>query len=321
MVPMLQAQESDSLLELEQLEVRLGGRPVLKSLDGRLGGRIVGLLGPNGAGKTTLFATLLGFHRPSSGTARLLGRDILKELGSIRERLGYMPESDAHIANLTAVRYVRMFAELAGLPAKMALERAHETLFYVGLGEARYRKLGTYSLGMRQLAKLAQAIAHAPQVLFLDEPTNGLDPMARQRMLHLIREIGEAGVRILISSHLLRDIEAVCDEVIVLKDGRIAAITNLAAERHGEQGQRRFLEVETRGATNGDFAAGLAALGCEVAELPNQRLKLLLPEGVALRDLWRLAASHDVQLRRLTSSRSSLEHLFLKAMEEPRAGL
>jgi ABC-2 type transport system ATP-binding protein len=318
MTPMPQAQEPEALLELEQLEVRLGGRPVLKSLDGRLGGRVVGLLGPNGAGKTTLFATLLGFHKPSSGTARLLGRDIHRDLRSIRQQLGYMPESDAHIANLTAVRYVRMFAELAGLPAKLALERAHETLFYVGLGEARYRKLGTYSLGMRQLAKLAQSIAHAPEVLFLDEPTNGLDPMARQRMLHLIREIGEAGVRILISSHLLRDIEAVCDEVIVLKDGRVAAITNLAADR---QANKRFLEIETRGATNGDFSAALVALGCEVAELPNQRLKLLLPEGVALRDLWRLAAQHEVQLRRLTSSRSSLEHLFLKAMEEPRAGL
>jgi ABC-2 type transport system ATP-binding protein len=218
---------------------------------------------------------------------------------------------------LTAVRFVRLMAELAGLPPKAALERTHETLFYVGLGEARYRKLETYSLGMKQLAKLAQAIAHGPEVLLLDEPTNGLDPGARQRMLRLIREIAETGVRIVVSSHLLRDVEAVCDEVIVLREGRVATIADLAAERHEN---RRFLELETRGG-NGEFVAALAGLGCEVAELPNRRLKVVLPEGVAARELWRLAGERGVELRRLTSSRNSLEHLFLKAMEETRAGL
>src|SRR5512139_346623 len=193
------------LLELDGLEVRLGGRPVLRGLSGSLAGRVVGLLGPNGAGKTTLMATLLGFHEPAAGTARLLGRDIRTERRKIREQLGYMPESDAYVANLSAVRYVRMMAELSGLDPKNALERAHEALFYVGLGEARYRKLETYSLGMKQLAKLAQAIAHGPQVLLLDEPTNGLDPAARTRMLKLVREIAESGVRVILSSHLLRD--------------------------------------------------------------------------------------------------------------------
>ena len=227
-----------------------------------------------------------------------------------------MPESDAYIAHLTAVRFVRMMAELAGLPPKAALERTHETLFYVGLGEARYRKLETYSLGMKQLAKLAQAIAHGPEVLLLDEPTNGLDPGARQRMLRLIREIADTGVRIVVSSHLLRDVETVCDEVIVLRQGQVATIADLAAERREN---KRFLELETRGG-DGEFAAALAALGCEVAELPNRRLKIVLPEGVAARELWRIAGERGVQLRRLTSSRNSLEHLFLKAMEESRAG-
>jgi ABC-2 type transport system ATP-binding protein len=305
-----------ALLELDHLEVRLGGRTILAGLNGRLSGRVVGLLGPNGAGKTTLLATLLGFHLPHSGTARILGRDITGDRDALKSRLGYMPESDAYIAHLTAVRFVRMMAELSGLPPKAALERTHETLFYVGLGEARYRKLETYSLGMKQLAKLAQAIAHGPEVLLLDEPTNGLDPGARTRMLRLIREIGDSGVRIVVSSHLLRDVESVCDEVIVLKQGQVATIADLAAERREN---KRFLELETRGGDgngNGEFAAALAALGCEVAELPNRRLKIVLPEGVAARELWRIAGERGVQLRRLTSSRNSLEHIFLKAMEE-----
>jgi ABC-2 type transport system ATP-binding protein len=273
----------------------------------------VALSGPNGAGKTTLLATLLGFHEPSSGSARVLGRDIRTERRQLRERLGYMPESDAYVAHLSAVRYVRMMAELSGLDPKNALERAHEALFYVGLGEARYRKLETYSLGMKQLAKLAQAIAHGPEVLLLDEPTNGLDPAARTRMLKLIREIAESGVRILVSSHLLRDVEAVSDEVIVLRNGQVATIANLAEER---ESQRRFLEIETRGADPAPFVAALAARGCEVAELPSRRLKVVLPESVAQRELWRIALDNGLQLRRLTTAKNSLEHLFLKAMEE-----
>jgi len=309
---------TDALLELDGLEVRLGGRPVLRGLAGSLAGRVVGLLGPNGAGKTTLLSTLLGFFPPSAGTARLLGRDVVRDARAIRAEIGYMPENDAFVAGQSAVRFVRTMAELSGLPPHEALERAHEVLFWVGLGEARYRKLETYSLGMKQLAKLAQAIVHGPKVLLLDEPTNGLDPAARQRMLRLVREIGEAGVRVVVSSHLLRDVESVCDEVIVLKEGRVATIANLVAERDSH---RRFLELETRGAEAGGFLAGLAELGCEVAELPNRRVKIVLPEGVATRRLWELARENEVQLRRLTVAKNSLEHLFLKAMEESRAGL
>ena len=309
------------LLELESLEVHLAGRPILKGLGGTLSGQVVGLLGPNGAGKTTLFNTLLGFHKTSGGTARVLGRDIVTDAAALRERIGFMPESDSFIAGMSAVRFVRMMAELAGLPPKPALERAHEALFYVGLGEARYRKLETYSLGMKQLAKLAQSIAHGPELLLLDEPTNGLDPSARQRMLSLVREIAASGVRIILSSHLLRDVESCCDQVIVLKDGRVATIADLALER---QSERRFLELETRGGENGEFPRALAELGCEVAELPGRKLKVVMPPAVDLRALYRIAGEQGVQLRRLISNRNSLEHLFMKAMEEggeSRAGL
>lgn len=310
------------LVELDGLAVRLAGRPVLHALSGTLSGRVVGLLGPNGAGKTTLLATLLGFVPASGGTARLLGCDIRTDQRALRSRVGYMPENDAYVAGMSAVRLVRMMAELSGLPRRAALERAHEALFWVGLGEARYRKLETYSLGMKQLAKLAQALVHGPEVVFLDEPTNGLDPAARERMLRLIGEVAAAGVRVVVSSHLLRDVESCADEVIVLKEGRVAAIANLAEERRTH---RRFLELETRGGDAGGFLEALSALGCEVAELAHRRLKVILHDGVEVRALYQAAAERGIQVRRLTSNRDSLETIFLRAMEQeggaPRAGL
>ncbi len=196
------------------------------------------------------------------------------------------------------------------------MERAHEVLFWVGLGEARYRPLGTYSLGMKQMAKLAQAIVGGPQLLLLDEPTNGLDPPARERMLHLIREIVAGGVCVLVSSHLLRDVEACCGEVLVLKDGHLAAQVDLEAERRAN---RRFLELEPVGG-DGKFAEAIAALGCEWAQVNARRLKVVLAPDVEVRDLYRIAHEQGVQLRRLSCRRDSLEDIFLKAMENGNAG-
>jgi len=308
------------VIELLRLDVRLGGRSVLRSLEAALSGRAIGLLGPNGAGKSTLINTLLGFHRPAGGTARILGHD-LRDGKALRRLVGYMPENDAFVAHMSGVRFVRYMAELAGLPSEQALERAHEAFFYVGLGEARYRKLGTYSLGMKQLAKLAQAIAHGPRLLFLDEPTNGLDPPARQRMIRLIREIRDAGrTHILLSSHLLRDVEECCEEVLILKDGRIAAHSDLAEERRAN---RRFVELETRGAGE-SFAGAVEGLGCECAFFPNgsgtARVKVVLPEATPMRELFRLAAEHDVEIRRMNYRRDSLEDIFLAAMREGGGG-
>jgi ABC-2 type transport system ATP-binding protein len=285
---------------------------VLRDLRGTLAGRSIGLLGPNGAGKTTLLHTLLGFFPPSGGTARLSGLDVVKESREVRRAVGYMPENDAFIAGISGVRYVAMFAELSGLPRAEALESAHEALFAVGLGEVRYRTLETYSLGMKQLAKLAQAIAHGPRVLFLDEPTNGLDPPGRQRMLRLVREIREAGeIRVILSSHLLRDVEECCDEVLILREGRVAALCNLEEERRAN---RRLVEIEATGG-NGAFAEALATLGCTVASGIRRRLKVVLPEGVGPRELYRLAGERGVQLRHLSYQRDSLEEIFQRAME------
>ena len=192
------------VIELDNLEVRLGNRTILKRLNGSLSGRAIGLLGPNGAGKSTLINTLLGFYTPVSRDRAYLRERYPHRNRTLRRLIGYMPENDSFIADMTAVRFVRMMAEFSGLPPAEALERTHEAFYYVGLGEARYRNLGTYSLGMKQMAKLAQAIAHGPKLLFLDEPTNGLDPAARVRMIKLIREIRETrDIHLIISSHLL----------------------------------------------------------------------------------------------------------------------
>src|SRR5215213_10629719 len=148
------------VIDLNGLGVQFGDKPILKDLKAELRGRAIGLLGPNGAGKTTLIHTLLGFHPPTSGTARILGQDITHDAKKVRATVGYMPESDSFIAKMSCVHFVRLMAELSGIPANHALERAHEALFFVGLGEARYRPVDSYSLGMKQLAKLAQAIVH-----------------------------------------------------------------------------------------------------------------------------------------------------------------
>ncbi|PCJ20254.1 MAG: ABC transporter [SAR86 cluster bacterium] len=276
-------------------------------------GRCIGLLGPNGAGKTTLLNTLLGFNRPTSGRAVILGHDLSTDNQFVRSMVGYMPERDSYISGMTGIRFVRMMAELSGLSPRVALERAHEVFFYVGLGEARYRKIESYSLGMKQLAKLAQAIVHGPKLLFLDEPTNGLDPPARARMLQLIREIRESGdTHIIIASHLLQDIESCCDEVLVLKDGRIAKYCNLEEERRSN---KQFLLMQIRGNEN-DFVEGLRSLGCEVAIPNRRRIKAILPDGVEVHQLYALAEQLSVQIRNLDYKRDSLEDIFMRAMDD-----
>jgi ABC-2 type transport system ATP-binding protein len=303
---------SAAVIELEGLSVRLGTKQVLDNLQATVKGRAIGLLGPNGAGKSTLINTLLGFYTPNAGAAKIFGKDIQAHTKSLRHVMGYMPESDSFIAEMSGVGFVRYMAEISGLPANEALERAHEAFYYVGLGEARYRKLGTYSLGMKQMAKLAQAIVHGPQLLFLDEPTNGLDPPGRLRMINLIKEIRDTqGIHIILSSHLLRDVEECCEEALILKNGRIAAYCNLEEERRSN---RKFVEMETVGRSEA-FTHAIEALGCECAWFSSGRGKVVLPEHIAMRELYSLAAQHEVQIRRMNYRKDSLEDIFLRAME------
>lgn len=304
-------QTNHAVIELDGLSINFG-RPILRDLKAQLRGRAIGLLGPNGAGKTTLIHTLLGFHKPSSGTARIFGNDIRHTTKEFLTQIGYMPERDAFISKMNCISFVKLMAEFSGLPPEAALERSHESLFLVGLGEARYRPIDGYSLGMKQLAKLAQAVVHGPRLIILDEPTNGLDPPTRTKMIRLVREIRDSGkCNILLSSHLLRDVEECCDEILILKDGRIATYCNLEEERRSN---KSFLELETRGDSQG-FVDAVKAIGCEYALTANRRIKVILKAGVEVRDLYKIAADKKVQIRRLNFKKDSLEDIFFKAME------
>jgi ABC-2 type transport system ATP-binding protein len=304
-----------TVVELENLRVRLGRREVLRGISCRLGvsgqGKAIGLLGPNGAGKSTLILTMLGFHKPSAGSVRVLGFNARNQMREVRTRIGFMPETDSFIANLTAVSFLRLMGELSGLPAKIALEKAHEALFHVGLGEARYRELKTYSLGMKQMAKLAQAIVHGPELLILDEPTNGLDPSARQRMLRLVREMKEAqGMNVLLCSHLLRDVEQVCDEVVIMKDGLIVQECNLEEERRSN---KCFVELEVTG-NDTQLRGALPEIGAEGVTEGAGRWRIVLPPAVEIQALWTLLGKQNLLVRKLTYRRDTLEEIFLKAM-------
>jgi ABC-2 type transport system ATP-binding protein len=202
-------------------------------------------------------------------------------------------------------------AELSGLPPKAALEKAHEVLFHVGLGEARYRELRTYSYGMKQMAKLAQAIVHGPELVVLDEPTNGLDPAARRRMLKLVAEMKkEQGMNVIVCSHLLRDIEQVCDEAVIMKDGLIVHHCNLEEERRSN---RCFVELEVTG-DDGNLRAALPGIGAEGVSEGGGRWRIVLPPGVEVEAIWGLVARQDLLVRKLTHRRDTLEEIFLKAM-------
>src|SRR5213595_100998 len=218
------------VVTLEGVTVMYATHAALSEVTAAFPAGAVGLLGPNGAGKSTLIKALLGFVVPTRGRMRVLGLDVAQAPLEIRARIGYMPESDAQMPGMSAVSFVAYCGQLAGLPAADAMQRAHEVLYYVGLGEARYRNVETYSTGMKQRIKLAQALVHDPDLLFLDEPTNGMDPKGRDEMLDLVRDLGHnKGVSLILSSHLLPDVEYCCDHVVVMDQGRIAASGPIAA--------------------------------------------------------------------------------------------
>jgi len=303
------------VVELDNLKVELGRREILRGISCRLGvsgvGKAVGLLGPNGAGKSTLILTLLGFHRPSGGRIRVLGCDCHRQTREVRSRVGYMPETDSFIGNMTAVTFLRLMGELSGLPGEVALEKAHEVLFHVGLGEARYRELRTYSFGMKQMAKLAQAIVHGPELVILDEPTNGLDPAARRRMLRLVREMKEEqGMSVLLCSHLLRDVEQVCDEVVIMKEGMVVHSCNLEEERRSN---KCFVELEVTG-DDDSLRGALPGIGADGVTEGGGRWRIVLPPDVEVQALWDLVARQNLLVRKLTHRRDTLEEIFLKAM-------
>jgi ABC-2 type transport system ATP-binding protein len=301
------------VVTLDRLTVQYGRNAALRDVSAAFVEGAVGLLGPNGAGKSTLIKSLLGFIVPGAGEMRVLGLDVAKAPQEIRARIGYMPETDGHIPGMNAVTFVAYCGQLAGLPAVDAMQRAHEVLYYVGLGEARYRNLETYSTGMKQRIKLAQALVHDPDLLFLDEPTNGMDPKGRDEMLELIRDLGHnKRVNLILSSHLLPDVEFTCDHVVVLDKGQVAAQGPIDALK-GPAGQVFELRIK------GDVPAFTEVLGREglVAHATDEDvMRVFVPDGKSARDVFALAAAHRVQVRHLRQSVPTLEDVFAKALGE-----
>ncbi len=294
-------------IEVKDLSFRYGKVVALDGVSARLGEGAVGLLGPNGAGKSTLIRILLGFLVPERGEGKVLGYDIRHEQAMIRRSVGYMPESDCFIAGMDAVTFTAYFGELSGMPRQEAMKRAHEVLFYVGLGESRYRFLDTYSAGMKQRLKLAQALVHDPKILFLDEPTSNLDPTGRMEVLGLIRDISSnKSIQVLLSSHILDDIEALCESVIILKHGRVAAEGRMADLRALDYA---LYELRVKGEA-GAFRKDLEGLGARVDETEDGLIKVYMPEAGDSMEIFRAAARTGVQVRAFVKSRTSLEDLF-----------
>jgi ABC-2 type transport system ATP-binding protein len=299
-----------ALVEFRDLTVRYGPMEALSSVSGSFPPGPTGLLGPNGAGKTTLLKTLLGFLSPSGGSLSAFGMDPDRQPLEVRRRVGYMPEVDCHIAGMTASEYVAFAAELSGLPRSEAISRGHEVLYYVGLGEARYRKLDTYSTGMKQRAKLAQALVHDPDLLLLDEPTNGLDPKGRDEMLALVHDIAtRRQMSLILCSHLLRDVERVCSQVTVLSQGRVAA-SGTIAELTGTR--RSVFDVRLKGDATA-FLTDIKDQGADWREAEDGH-RLFLAEGQGPELIFRTAKECGVQVRHLRPGSESLEDVFLKAL-------
>jgi ABC-2 type transport system ATP-binding protein len=322
LAPATSAPEPAPVVTLEEVTVEYGRNRALRDVSAQFPAGAVGLLGPNGAGKSTMLKALLGFVVPTSGRMRVLGLDVAQKPYEIRARLGYMPETDGHIPGMNAVTFVAYCGELAGLPAVDAMQRAHEVLYYVGLGEARYRNLETYSAGMKQRIKLAQALVHDPDLLFLDEPTNGMDPKGREEMLELVHDLAHnKGVNLILSSHLLPDVEYVCEHVVVLDKGAVATQGPIA-DLKGPAG--RVFELRIKG----DLPTFLDLLhreGLESHGTDEDVMRVFVPDGKGPQDLFALAASHGVQVRHLRPSVPTLEDVFARAVGEtvdvPGAGL
>jgi ABC-2 type transport system ATP-binding protein len=301
------------IASLQNVGVAYGKQWALSDVSAVFGGGAVGLLGPNGAGKSTMLKALLGLIRPDTGSIRVLDLDVATAPLEIRSRVGYMPENDAQIPGMTAVAFVAYCGELSGMAAVDAMQRAHEVLYYVGLGEARYRNLETYSTGMKQRIKLAQALVHDPDLLLLDEPTNGMDPKGRDEMLALVRDIAHnKQISLILSSHVMPDVESVCDAVVVMNRGKVVMQGPIDALKSPTG---RIFEVRIKG-DQAAFSDALRARAFEWREGDGDLLRVVLPAEAGPEELFACAVGTGAQVRHLKASVPTLEDVFAQAMGE-----
>jgi len=299
------------VIETQNLCKRFGRRQALDEVSLTVQPGAIGLLGPNGAGKSTFMRCLLQLQPITSGSARLLGREVGREGSEIRKRVGYTPEQDCHIPGMAGCEYVTYCAQLCGLPFEAARQRAHEMLDFVGMGQERYRKVDTYSTGMRQRLKLAQAIVHDPEILFLDEPTNGLDPKGQVQMLELVQNLWKIhGISFVLSSHLLHDVDRICEQIIIIAQGHVLvhdSLANLKARRRGAA------EVVVA-ARHNEVLDAFTRAGWRSELLPNGHLRVE-HQGEDLNPLLRLMHELRVPPLEIIPSPNALEETFSQALE------
>jgi ABC-2 type transport system ATP-binding protein len=310
---------TESAIITRALRKEYGTVVALEGLDVEVPSASVGLLGANGSGKSTLIKCLLGLLAPTSGTASVLGYDIVLDPLRLREHVGYMPESDCLPLDVTASDFVSHMAEMSGMPSKAARQRANDVLYQVGVDEERYRLIRGFSTGMKQRVKLAQAIVHDPQLVFLDEPTNGMDPQGREDMLNLIRRIHrELGVSVVLSSHLLEDVEHVCDHVVMLDRGRLVVAGKIDDLMSG--GSDVIVRVD--GDTEA-FISRLVAHGVRARLDGNEIVVTRASDGDetvfdVIRDT---AVALDLPLRQLRARQRSLEDVYIQTVSGELAGV
>ena len=305
-----------ALIELKTLTKRYGPTIwALKSVTGSIDGKVIGLLGPNGAGKSTLLKCLLGLISFDGG-AKVLGMDAHTHGVEIRDRVGYMPEQEAIIAGMTAVEMCTYAAELSGLPRKEAVQRAHAALYYAGIEDKRYQPVDSYSTGLKQRVKLAQALVHDPELLFLDEPTNGLDPRSREEMIELIHELpSRRGCSIVLSTHLLPDVERICDRAVIMHQGQIRFVGSVDELRQGTtQPNENALTVEVK-ADPEKLVDALGKAGATCKVLNKTVATVDLPEGASSALVFETARELGLQIRGLFVRRESMEVAFMRVIQ------
>ena len=301
-----------SVISTRGLTMQYGAQMVLDALDLDIPSGVTGLVGANGAGKTTLMSIVLGIRQPTRGTVQVLGLDPIHQGSELRAHVGFAPERNLLPEDMRAVDFVRHLAEVRGLPRREARSRASDVLWLVGLGEERFRPLGTMSSGQRQRVKLAQSIAADPRLILLDEPTDGLDPVQRDEMLGLIRRvIDEFAIDVVLSSHLLEEVERVCDHVVALDAGRLVADGPLGDLVGHEDGiELELVETTDRPDTIPTVAAALAAAGFSV-DHDGGTLVIVGPTADIVLDHTRdVVADNGARIRRLVPRRRTLEDLF-----------
>ncbi len=303
-----------TLVKLTGLAKKFGPIVALSSVDAEIAGNIIGLLGPNGAGKSTLLKCLLGLV-PFDGRADVLGISAATDGSAIRDRVGYMPEQEAFLTGMSAVELCTYAGELSGLPRTEAMQRAHAALYYAGLDEKRYQPIDGYSTGMKQRVKLAQALVHDPELLFLDEPTNGLDPRSRDEMLELIMDLpGRRGCSIILSTHLLPDVERVCDHAVIMHQGTVRFVGTID-ELRGARGRDTELTVEVK-ADPQKLADAMTAAGATCKVTSPVALSIDLPADATSELVFRHAKTAGLQIRGIEVRRESVEAGFLRVIGE-----